>query len=47
VQRPTRPHRIPSVLTTAEVAALFGAMTGVAGRLTLGLRRFTVSNPWR
>jgi hypothetical protein len=29
VKRPTRPRRIPSVLTTAEVAALFGAMTGV------------------
>ena len=29
VQRPTRPRRIPSVLTSAEVAALFGAMTGV------------------
>lgn len=29
VQRPTRPKRIPSVLTIAEVAALFGAMTGV------------------
>jgi site-specific recombinase XerD len=29
VQRPTRPRRIPSVLTVAEVAALLGAMTGV------------------
>jgi integron integrase len=29
VQRPTRPRRIPSVLTTAEVAALFKTMTGV------------------
>ena len=29
VQRPTRPRRIPPVLTTAEVAALFKTMTGV------------------
>ena len=29
VQRPTRPRRIPSVLTTAEVAALLKAMIGV------------------
>ena len=29
IQRPTRPRRIPSVLTVAEVAALLGAMTGV------------------
>ena len=29
VKRPTRPRRIPSVLSSAEVAALFGAMTGV------------------
>jgi integron integrase len=29
VQRPTRPRRIPSVLTTAEVASLLSAMTGV------------------
>jgi len=29
VQRPTRPRRIPSVLTSTEVAALFSAMTGV------------------
>lgn len=29
VQRPTRPRRIPSVLTVTEVAALLGAMTGV------------------
>jgi site-specific recombinase XerD len=29
VQRPTRPRRIPSALTVAEVAALLGAMTGV------------------
>lgn len=29
VQRPTRPRRIPSVLTSAEVAALFSVMTGV------------------
>ena len=29
VQRPTRPRRIASVLTSTEVAALFGAMTGV------------------
>ncbi|MCY7282657.1 MAG: tyrosine-type recombinase/integrase, partial [Cyanobacteria bacterium CAN_BIN43] len=29
VQRPTRPRQIPSVLTTAEVAALFKTMTGV------------------
>lgn len=29
VQRPTRPRRIPSVLTVAEVAALLGVMTGV------------------
>ena len=29
VKRPTRPQRISSVLTSAEVAALFGAMTGV------------------
>jgi integron integrase len=28
VQRPTRPRRIPSVLTKAEVAALLGAMDG-------------------
>lgn len=29
MQRPTRPRRIPPVLTTAEVAALFKTMTGV------------------
>jgi integron integrase len=29
VQRPTRPRRIPSVMTVTEVAALLGAMTGV------------------
>lgn len=29
VQRPTRPRRIPSVLTVTEVAALLGVMTGV------------------
>lgn len=29
VQRPTRPRRIPSVLTAAEVAGLLGAMTGI------------------
>ena len=29
VQRPTRPKRIPSVMTVTEVAALLGAMTGV------------------
>ena len=29
VQRPTRPRRIPSVLTVAEVAGLLGAMTGI------------------
>jgi integron integrase len=29
LQRPTRPKRIPSVLTVAEVSALLGAMTGV------------------
>ncbi len=29
VQRPTRPRRIPSVLTVTEVAAVLGAMTGV------------------
>ena len=29
VQRPTRPRRIPSVLTATEVAALLDAMTGV------------------
>lgn len=29
VQRPTRPRRIPSVLTVAEVSALLGAMTGI------------------
>ena len=29
MQRPTRPRRIPSVLTSAEVAALFSVMTGV------------------
>lgn len=28
VQRPTRPRRIPSVLTVAEVAALLGVKTG-------------------
>lgn len=28
VQRPTRPRRIPSVLTKAEVASLLGAMDG-------------------
>ena len=29
VQRPTRPRRIPSVLTVSEVASLFAAMNGV------------------
>jgi site-specific recombinase XerD len=29
VQRPTRPRRIPSVLTVTEVATLLGVMTGV------------------
>jgi len=29
MQHPTRPRRIPSVLTVAEVAALLGAMKGV------------------
>lgn len=29
VQRPTKPRRIPSVLTVAEVVALLGVMTGV------------------
>jgi len=29
VQRPTRPRRIPSVMTVTEVAALLGTMTGV------------------
>ncbi len=29
VQRPTRPRRIPSVLTVTEVAALLGTMTGI------------------
>ena len=33
VSRPTRPRRIPSVLTTSEVAALLGAMTGVTALL--------------
>ena len=33
VSRPTRPRRIPSVLTTTEVAALLGAMTGVTALL--------------
>jgi integron integrase len=39
MQRPTRPRRIPSVLTMAEVAALLGAMTGVElllGKLLYG-----------
>jgi integron integrase len=39
VQRPTRPRRIPSVLTVAEVAALLRAMTGVElllGKLLYG-----------
>lgn len=34
MQRPTRPQRIPSVLTSAEVAALFSVMTGVELLLT-------------
>jgi site-specific recombinase XerD len=49
LQRPTRPRRIPCVLTVAEVTALLGAMTGVemllakllygsGMRLTEGLR---------
>ena len=29
VQRPTRPKRIPTVLTVTGVPALLGAMTGV------------------
>lgn len=33
VSRPTRPRRIPSVLTTTEVAALLGAMAGVTALL--------------
>jgi integron integrase len=39
VQRPTRPRRIPSVLTKAEVAALLGAMEGetaLLGKLLYG-----------
>ena len=31
VQRPTRPRRIPSVLTKAEVASLLGAMSSHSG----------------
>jgi site-specific recombinase XerD len=49
LQRPTRPKRIPSVLTVAEVVALLGAITGIERllakllygtgmRLTEGLR---------
>ena len=33
LQRPSRPPRIPSVLTQSEVAALLGAMEGVTGLL--------------
>lgn len=33
LQRPTRPRRIPSVLTQAEVSALLGAMEGELGLL--------------
>lgn len=33
LQRPTRPPRIPTVLTTGEVAALFARMEGEAGLL--------------
>ena len=33
VQRPTRPRRIPSVLTKAEVASLLGAMDGTMALL--------------
>jgi site-specific recombinase XerD len=39
VQRPTRPRRIPSVLTKAEVEALLGAMEGemaLLGKLLYG-----------
>ena len=31
LRRPSRPPRIPSVLTQSEVAALLGAMEGVTG----------------
>ena len=33
LRRPSRPPRIPSVLTQSEVAALLGAMEGVTGLL--------------
>lgn len=39
VQRPTRPRRIPSVLTVTEVTALLGAMTGVELLLAKLFRR--------
>jgi site-specific recombinase XerD len=38
VQRPTRPRRIPSVSTVAEVTALLGAMTGVELLYGTGMR---------
>ena len=49
VKRPTRPRRIPSVLTVTEVAGLLGAMTGIELLLAklLYLSLIHISEPTR